>query len=159
MNVAAPRTRSPHCTGVFVTPGLAKTVVVRVQRVAGEIGTPAESADLPAGSVEPAHDGEPSNIDPRTIVLASGVVLTVAAITLGTVYVARVASDHSHIDDARTVVMGNDCHASTPPPECAELARYATRLPTDQNVRNAAFVSAGVLGAATAMFGFRKARA
>ncbi len=136
---------------VFVTPGPARTVVVRVQRVAGEIATPAESADPPTASAGLAHDSEPSNIEPRTIVLASGVVLTVAAITLGTVYVARVASDHSHIDDARVVVVAMDtCAPSTPPPECADLARYAPRLPTDRNVRNAAFVSAGVLGAATA---------
>jgi hypothetical protein len=133
---------------VFVTIGASKTVVVRVQRVA-EAGSSPEPAAR--GSIDPPHVADTSSLEPRTIVLASGVVLTVAALTLGTVYVARVATDRSRIDDARITVRGaSDCGPPSPLAACADLAHYATRLPTDRNVRNAAFVSAGVLGAATA---------
>jgi PEGA domain len=143
---------------VFVPAGPAKVVIVRVQRVAG--GTPDEAVVASGAggrrrATAPAIRGtrvdEGSNLQPRTLVLVAGVALSVAALTLGTVYALKVRSDTSHIDDARAAITPiTGCSGSSAPVEpCAELARYGTRLPTDRNVRNVAFVSAGVLGAAT----------
>jgi hypothetical protein len=143
---------------VFVPVGRAKSVVVRVQRVAAGTADAAASAgtiDRSVGpsqpSESPAREEEGGGVEPKTWVVAGGVALTAVALTVGTVYALRVASDQSHVDDARAVVgPTSGCYGGGGPAEaCAELATYATRLPRDRNVRNAAFVSAGVLGAAT----------
>jgi hypothetical protein len=140
---------------VFVPVGRAKTVVVRVQRVAAGPAESPESASpapRPALPAEPAHE-EDAAVDAKTWVVAGGVALTAVALTVGTVYALRVGSDQSHIDDARAAVAPlNGCTGGGAPADiCADLATYATRLPRDRNVRNAALVSAGVLGAATAV--------
>jgi hypothetical protein len=142
---------------VFATAGAAKTVVVRVQRVVGDAddargAASAEQAPR-AGehSPEQALGADRTSLEPRTLVLAGGAVLTVAALTLGTIYAVRVGSDQMHLNEARAQLTTNaDCadplsHAQA----CDELARYAPRLPTDRNARNAALVAGGVLGAAT----------
>jgi hypothetical protein len=139
---------------VFVTAGRAKTVVVRVQRVAAGAEVSAGPVNAPSRAnrpPEPAGPEEAPAVEARTWVLAGGVALTAVALTVGTVYALRVGSDGSHIDDARAVVGTDGCAAGggAPADACAELANYATRLPKDRNVRNAALVSAGVLGAAT----------
>ena len=149
---------------VFVPAGAVKTVIVRVQRVAAgapdnaPIATGASVASSASGRrrvsaparVAPRVD-EGSNLELRTLVLVAGAAVTVAAVTLGTVYAFKVRSDTSHIDDARAVITPiTGCSGASAPAEpCAELARYGTRLPTDRNIRNLAFVSAGVFGAAT----------
>jgi hypothetical protein len=150
---------------VFVPEGPAKTVIVRVQRVAAGAPDNAAIASGTSGASGrrkppgPARGGpradarvdEGSSLEPRTIVLVAGAALTVAAVTLGTVYAFKVRSDTSHIDNARTVITSKSgCTGDSAPVEpCAELARYGTRLPTDRNIRNIAFISAGALGAAT----------
>jgi len=139
---------------VFVPAGAAKTVVVRVQRVAG--GADASSAVPGAPGAEasagPPKRAERTPLSPRTLVVAGGAVLTLAALTVGTVYAVRVGSDASHVESARARLPEPErgCVGDAAPPGvCDELARYRTRLPVDQNARNVAFGVAGVLGAAT----------
>jgi tetratricopeptide (TPR) repeat protein len=139
---------------VFVPAGLAKTVVVRVQRVA------ASSEDAPGGAATrtaradgpPAasHEEESPALEPKVLVVAGGAALTAVALTVGTVYALRVGSDRTHIDDAKARIGTASCgDRSAPADACADLAQYATRLPTDRNVRDVALVSAGVVGGAT----------
>jgi hypothetical protein len=140
---------------VFVPAGRAKTVVVRVQRVAAGTEDPTSAKvaapRAPQNAAAAAPEDQGDGIEPRTWVVAGGVALTAVALTVGTVYALRGASDQSHMDDARARIAGNsDCGLGTAPADaCSELARYAARWPTDRNVRNASFVAAGALGAAT----------
>jgi hypothetical protein len=151
---------------VYVVPGPPKAVVVRVQRV--EASAPAASVaartDGPTDLVGVTGGDKPlpgTTIEPRTIVLAAGAGLTGGALVVATIYATRVESDSSHIDDARAKLTNkmSACAAAPAPEPCSALAQYNARLPTDRNVRNTAFVSAGVLGAATlATFFFWPAR-
>jgi hypothetical protein len=139
---------------VFVPAGLAKTVVVRVQRVTSgseeAAASVATSPARPEGATPASPEEEAPAVEPKVLVVAGGAVLTAAALTFGTFYALRVGSDHSHIDDAKARIRTFSCaDGSAPIDACAELAQYATRLPTDRNVRNVALVSAGVLGGAT----------
>jgi len=150
---------------VEVQAGPSKSVFVRVQRVvsgasggavasgdgSGGASRRSETAERPASaSPAPASDAEGATVEPRTLVLWSGAVLTAGALALGTVYAIKSGSDASHVSEELALVtsMGG-CAMPRDVELCRSLADDTEGLQTDRRVRNVAFVSAGVLGAAT----------
>ncbi len=140
---------------VFVQAGRAKSVVVRVQRVAGgpddSAATGAAATRSPQGAAGAAPEDDGSGVEPRTLVVLGEAALTAVALTLGTVYAVRAGSDESQANDFRALVPPNDgCAGPAAPLEtCSDLSYYVSRAQMDRKVRNAAFISAGGLGAAT----------
>jgi tetratricopeptide (TPR) repeat protein len=111
-------------------------------------------------SVSAAESG-PSGIQPRTVVLVGGGVLTLTAVGVGIAYALKATSAGDEADDLRVqtelegapklVLIKAQC---TPPPDkrppaCSALARKVDDTDTFRNVSIVAFVAGGVFGVAT----------
>jgi hypothetical protein len=122
--------------------------------------TKAPSSDVLAAPAEPRRGGVPA----RTVVLLSGVALTVAGAAIGTVYALRTGDDSTRISDAQSqfptrsakypdIANRSGAFCAAPMPEdaafCAGLHDDLTRQRNDRTVRDVAFVGAGVVGVAT----------
>jgi hypothetical protein len=111
-------------------------------------------------SVESRHTPTPA----RTVVLLSGAALTAAGVAVGTVYAVRAGTDATSIRDAQAQLpelsakyggsrtAGEVCSAPVASADddfCGDLGKAFDRQHTDQQVRNIAFIGAGVIGVAT----------
>jgi len=145
---------------VELSAGASKNVYVRLAQlvegaaIAPAAARPAAKPTLASAPVTPtvAPDRESHSSDARTVVLLTGTALTVVAATVGAYYAVRTGADSNKYDSARaSIPSGSSCATPTPEIEsaCSAVVHYNSQLRTDQNIRNGAFVVAGVLGVAT----------
>lgn len=126
---------------------------------------PTTTSERPSGSASPSADARRSGMTARTVVLLSGAALTVAGAAVGTVFAIRAANDTTRVENAQSMfstylpryggsrekadeVCGTPVDASLRT-FCAELDSDIARQRTDRQVRNIAFIGAGVVGVAT----------
>jgi tetratricopeptide (TPR) repeat protein len=122
----------------------------------------AVASGLPAASPPPREQvkRDESGVQPRTIVLIAGSVLTAAAVGVGVVYTmkANAAWDDSEAlrisasKNAEPTRVANDSYC-TPPDRaaaCDELATKVNEWNTARNIATGSFIAAGALGLGTA---------
>jgi hypothetical protein len=152
---------------VDVLKGPPKSVALSMRPV--ESGAPAQPPLAPAVASEAAPSPPSTPIETRTYVLVGGATLTVVAVVVGTVFAVKVGSDSNRwneINDGLNAIKPADwsgCVYKPPDPnakpptpayvpdagQCADLADANQTRQSHQNIRNASFIAAGVLGAAT----------
>lgn len=118
-----------------------------------------EPAPVPALAAPPPSDApaplEAHATSTRTVVLVAGAALTVVAAGTGVVFAMKASSADGDASDlrARSIaaygVAGCGTPAGAASATCADLKSALDRRSSDRTVETAAFVSAGVLGAAT----------
>ncbi len=155
---------------VDVAIGPPKNVFVKLQRVitgaADDVtppgAAPGAKSDAPlATPLEPSVAPEAKKgltLQPRTLVLMGGAVLTVAALGLAGFFETEVHNDVSELNTARsnlTPVKGlasaQWCVAPSmsAKPACDRVGVEGSRLERDKNIRNGLLITGGVLGVAT----------
>jgi hypothetical protein len=157
---------------IDVAIGLPRSVLVKVQRVVGGTSeSPAEEPKPAAASAQPrlasdtsssvAASPEPrrTGVPARTVVLVTGAVLTVGAAAVGTVYAFRTAADSQRISELQAqfsmINPKNPVEACNSPTDpniaafCQTVSDDLARQQAHRQVRDIAFITAGVLGVAT----------
>jgi len=150
---------------VFVLAGETKSVAVAVSAATdgggsvapspgGEMAPPQAAAETTASS---SHG--PGFFQPRTVVLIGGAALALVGVGIGTAYAVKTGNDIDKYDTAfaqKNAVAGTSASACLGPDDgspravaCRELRDSADQIDRDRAVRNASFIAAGVIGAAT----------
>jgi len=110
-----------------------------------------EGPGAPAVPVNPkSQDSSPGAIEPRTVVLWSGVGVTVAAATLGTIFAFKSSAAKSDADAHARQVGTGGCVAGTASAEaCSALEHSLNDRNSASRVANASFAVSGVAALAT----------
>lgn len=154
---------------VNVQSGETKTVSVTAKAPAGPSGASGKlsapaGGDLSgrtseAGAAAPSGAG-PGFFQPRTVVILGGAVLAVASVGIGAAYAIKVGSDTDAYDAAvvhKNEVAGTSSSACAGTDDgsaralaCRDVRDSVDQIDRDRALRNAGFIAAGVVGAATA---------
>jgi hypothetical protein len=146
---------------IDVAKGPPKSITVSMRPAEPGAAPPQPAPAAPATAIEANASSRATPVETRTYVLVFGVGLTVAAVVVGTVFAVEVGSDSSRWNEVNDGLNANPlkpvgsgaCFATgtyvPDPVQCADLADTAQTRSGHQNIRNASFIAAGVLGAAT----------
>lgn len=113
----------------------------------------------PTVNMSVASERDSSGMQPRTIALLGGGVLTLAAATIGTVYWVKnsnakndadaLVKSLNHDSGSNTTSFFSACRSSNAPSECDSLKSKNDDMKRTANISDYSFVAAGVLGVAT----------
>jgi hypothetical protein len=147
---------------VVVAAGPAKSVYVRLQRFVGATvdvtpvspstgdSQPLADTTVIAPAKSPAPDG--ASVAPRTVVLISGIGVTVAALAFGTVYALKAGSDSSLLKSG-VAQLPSDSACLKPLQGdvalCNWVASRNSKIQTERSLRDVSFVAAAGVGVAT----------
>jgi hypothetical protein len=154
---------------VQVAAGPPTRVLVRLQRVisvpleaaserTADLTTIARPAAAAPADVKRDVASSSNSVEPRTVALIAGAVITVVAAGIGVAFTLRTADDTAARNDASDVLVrrGIDpqtgCTAPVPATSlelCHSLGALADRIQFDRQMQFVGFIGAGVVGAAT----------
>ncbi len=145
---------------ITIAAGETHTVTLALAR---PIQPPTVASGFPATTPPPRQheQRDESGLQPRTIVLITGSVLTAAAVGVGIVYTVKANTAWDESEELRITAsrnadparVANDSYCTPPdrPPDCDELSTKVDEWNTARSIATGSFIAAGALGVGTAV--------